>query len=202
MFSIYLQNFHYYLISQLFQKWQKTNYTLDISSYLQQRHYHQFSNHMDYYFGAIKSSRIQFLTIFFSFQTNKSSFSHIFYPFSSKNSHNFHFHKHNFHIFEFIQLWIVKNAFFCSYLGLGRWKRVETSFTLEKVTIYKVFVTFQICVAIVDYFLCLCICVDLRCGLLVNAHVSLAIDQNNFFCKEDFPRSLHVYFWKQKQKIR
>ena len=58
------------------------------------------------------------------------------------------------------------------------WKR---ALHRKKITIYMVFVIFQICVMIVDWFVCPRICVDLRFGLLFNVHVIFAIDQNNFF---------------------
>ena len=91
----------------------------------------------------------------------------------------------------FAQIWSLDG-------GKG-WKR---TLHRKKVTIYMIFVIFQICVAIVDCFVCLRICVHLRCGLLFNAHVTFAIDQNNIFVNKT---SIEVYVLtfenKNKKKI-
>ena len=56
-----------------------------------------------------------------------------------------------------------------------------------------VFIIFQICVEIVDCFVCLRLYADVRYNLLFNAHVSFAFDETNFFCTADFPGSLRLY---------
>lgn len=50
-------------------------------------------------------------------------------------------------------------------------------------------------------FVCVLICVDLLCSLLVNAHVSFEIDQTYILCYVDFPKNLRLYFWKHTKKL-
>lgn len=150
----YLQNCYYHLISYLFRNIKKQNTFLLIYNNVV---IIKFFNHHELPIFELKSSKFWFISTFPSFYTNKSSFHFIPFHFYLKilitfifiNSNSIFssfFCKHRQKMFIFAHIWIMDGG-----KGLKQ-------FYIRKITIYMVFVIFQICVSIVNCFICLCIC--------------------------------------------
>lgn len=85
---------------------------------------------------------------------------------------------------SFAQIWSLDG-------GKG-WKRAYT----EKGNYLNSFRQYSD-LTIVDYFVCLRICVDLLCDLIFNEYISFAIEKNYIVCDASFTRSLCLYLWEQ-----
>ena len=114
-----------------------------------------FPTIMNHHFWALKALEFNFQPLFsYSKPTNLHLLSFPLH-FHLKNSHNFHFHKHKLHIFEFFISESLKAVLFVHIWSLAGWEGWKRALHQKKITIYMVFIIFQICVEIVDCFVCL-----------------------------------------------